>query len=525
MKPLPIKFTQNMKTLFDEYLTNEDYDLFIQSFSDQTHRGIRFNSLKISERDEFLDLLKQMYKDFGLPASFEPVLWSDDGFYLEGEFFPGRHFLYNTGIFYIQEPSAMLPAFVLNAKPKEIILDLCAAPGGKTVKIAADMKGEGILFSNDINETRVKALVRNVELMGCTNCVVLNESPEHLAMQMPGYFDKILLDAPCSGEGMFRRDSDAIMSWENFGNDACVKMQREILHHVDKLLKPGGVLVYSTCTFSTLENEEMIKWFCLEYPWFEVVPITNLKGVDHGLSIDLQIKGTARIFPHYSKGEGHFCAKLFKNPLPESLSDKIESENAEFVKNSPKASAINIYTKTIRNNRTKNDKSQEKYQNKVPIDFNKEQFINAFITFSNDVLTSECVDKVLFSCNQHLQIISGHVYTLPQEIPALNTLKIAKKGLYLGELKSAKSKIIFEPSHSFLLSRTRTDLKNSLSFDASDPILLKYLKGETISCQIPDSLFANSYIPICVQGFPVGWGKIMESDMIKNLYPQGWRKN
>ena len=476
-----------MKNLFQEYDLMNEYDSFLQSFSQESLRGIRLNSLKIHSASEAFTILRQMYDESedgkdtlqagGSPESLFPrIPWSDDGYYIPNGFFPGRHLFYLAGLFYLQEPSAMLPANILEARPGEHILDLCAAPGGKTAKIAADMKGAGILISNDINETRVKALVRNVELMGCSNCIVLNESPENIARHLPGYFDKILLDAPCSGEGMFRRDPDAIASWEKFGNDACVKMQREILASVDRLLKPGGILVYSTCTFSTRENEEMIQWFLQEHPSYTVVKIGETPAIRHGLSHVESLTRTARIFPHHADGEGHFCAKLQKNQDEACINNPQTPEKADCTLGQGRNETIR-YTKSssIKKGKNATKTAMEEYH-----EFTKENFLQAFHQFTKDVLTTACADRILLSVSNHLQIIQGHVYTLPEAIPSLDGLKIAKKGLYLGDLKVKKTTIHFEPSHSFLISLNRTDLLKYLSFSTKDPNLQKYIKGETI---------------------------------------------
>ena len=594
-RPLPDMFLENMKNLFDEFHRNDEYDALIQSLSQEPKRGIRMNMQKLGDIDEAENILRQMNiesEPYNEPdenknenlSFLNRIPWSDDGYYISNDFFPGRHFFYLAGLFYIQEPSAMLPANVLVAKPGEHILDLCAAPGGKTAKIVADMKGEGILFSNDINETRVKALVRNVELMGSTNCVVLNETPEKIARYLPGYFDKILLDAPCSGEGMFRRDPEAIDSWGKFGNLACVKMQKEILTHVDCLLKPGGIIVYSTCTFSTKENEEMIQWFITEFPWYDVLPINKSDGIDSGMSHNKNIENTARIFPHHAQGEGHFCAKIQKRTVIENIDNIDNIDNIYYIENieNQKDSNSNLSLKQPANMaKTQSNKRRNKYQEEIKselYEFTTNDFIESFKVFSKYVLTTQCVYNVLKSCSIHLQIVKGHVYSLPEAIPSLDGLKISKKGLYLGELKKAKGKIIFEPSHSFLLSRNQSDLSNPISFSTNDPLLLKYYKGETIIYPQMNYIEANDveandvevkdveakdigandveandvdldeskiqsakecarsirerknyevgrFIPICVQGYPIGWGKGMQGDIIKNLYPQGWRKN
>jgi NOL1/NOP2/fmu family ribosome biogenesis protein len=324
---------------------------------------------------------------------------------------------------------------------------------------------------------------------------------------------------------------DAIASWEKFGNDACVKMQREILSSVDVLLKPGGILVYSTCTFSTSENEEMLQWFLNEHPSYEMMKIEETKEICHGLSHAESLTCAARIFPHRTDGEGHFCAKLRKKPDAESKHLPDIHENTDF-------SIAQSKSETIQHTRlssTKKAKINQKKYTEDNYEFAKENFLQAFDEFSKDVLTTECAERIRYSSSRHLQIIQGHVYTLPESIPSFDGLKIAKKGLYLGNLKVKKSKIHFEPSHSFLISLNRPDLKKCLSFSTRDLMLQKYIKGETIF--FPDANEAGNngliaetmnetcaFLPVCVQQFPIGWGKMMQGNMIKNLYPQGWRR-
>jgi NOL1/NOP2/sun family putative RNA methylase len=213
-------------------------------------------------------------------------------------------------LFYIQEPSAMCPVEVLAPVAGEFVLDLCAAPGGKSVQIAGHLQGEGLLVSNDSSATRCKALVHNLERAGVTNAVVLTEQPYRLADKFPDFFDAVLVDAPCSGEGMFRRDESAAAAWGKRKPDACAATQREILRHAANMLKPGGRLVYSTCTFNTTENEEVILNFLTENPNFKAIPIPHERlGISHGL---YGLHEAGRIWPHKHKGEGHFVCLLKK---------------------------------------------------------------------------------------------------------------------------------------------------------------------------------------------------------------------
>ena len=239
---LPDDFCRKMKQL----LKNEADDFF-SALRDEPIKGLRFNRLKI-EKETFIRKI---------PFSLSSVPFCEDGFYYdEKQDEPGKHPFHAAGLYYIQEPSAMVPAEVLQAKPGEKILDLCAAPGGKSTQIAAAMENEGILISNEIHFKRAKALSENIERFGIQNAIVINERPEKLVQHFPNYFDKILVDAPCSGEGMFRKDDNAIEFWSEDLVEKCSYTQRKLLSLAFQMLKPGGTLVYSTCTFSPEENEQ-----------------------------------------------------------------------------------------------------------------------------------------------------------------------------------------------------------------------------------------------------------------------------
>ncbi|WP_010248191.1 RsmF rRNA methyltransferase first C-terminal domain-containing protein [Acetivibrio cellulolyticus] len=453
---LPVEFLDKIKNLLDA----AEYEDFIKSYDLPRFYGLRVNTLKISV-EEFLKIS---------PFKLEPIPWTKDGFYYnEGEN-PGKHPYYYAGLYYIQEPSAMLPGAVIDAKPGENILDLCAAPGGKTVQIAAGMKGKGLLVANDINSDRVKALVKNIELCGITNAVVTNDSPQNLSAKFNHFFDKILIDAPCSGEGMFRKDEDAAKSWGKYKCDLCSGMQRDILGHVDGMLKPGGYLVYSTCTFSPEENEQMIAAFLESHPDYELFEVPKTGGIDDGRpqwsDNNSELKKTARLWPHKIKGEGHFVALLHK-----------KDSNYK---------ALESFDKTV-------------------------------ISGSNDVLDSFRIfekDNLSVSLEDHFIVKGSNLYSLPVKLPDLSGIKVAKFGRYIGE--AAKGR--FEPSHSFILSLCKSDLKNVLSFASNSNEVIKYLKGETLMTESQ-----KGYIGVLVDGYTLGWAK-QTGDMLKNLYPKGWRK-
>lgn len=275
---LPQAFQERMKTVL-----GEQWEAFRRSYEQPPKQGLRVNTLK-GDAGRLLD-----YGLFGL----RPVPWAEDGFYYEQGERPGRHPFHEAGVYYIQEPSAMAVAGLLEVRPGERVLDLCAAPGGKTTQIAAAMKGEGLLISNEIHGGRARILSQNVERLGIRNCLVINETPEALSLRFPGFFHRILVDAPCSGEGMFRKDPQSRAQWSVENVKLCAGRQREILDCASRMLMPGGRLVYSTCTFSPEEDEETAKEFLLAHPEFEE-------------------KSSLRIWPHLSEGEGHFAAVLEK---------------------------------------------------------------------------------------------------------------------------------------------------------------------------------------------------------------------
>lgn len=263
----------------------KEAEAFFQSYATERAYGLRRNPLKV---DEEMFLSK-------MPFALEPVPWAKEGYYYQGETDqPGKHPYHEAGLYYIQEPSAMSVVEYLNPQPGEVICDLCAAPGGKSTQIAGRMQGAGLLVSNEIIPSRAKILSQNIERMGVRNAVVLNETMGRMEQFFPTFFDRILVDAPCSGEGMFRKNEEAVKEWSPQQVLFCAQRQAMILNCAAQMLKPGGVLVYSTCTFSPEENELQIEAFLQNHPGF-------------------QLEETKRLWPHKIKGEGHFIAKLRKN--------------------------------------------------------------------------------------------------------------------------------------------------------------------------------------------------------------------
>ncbi len=277
MIELPKDFLQRMKKTLDT-----SFEAFLNSYSAPPYNGFRVNTLKITP--------EELLKIF--PYSTGKVDWCPTGFYYEGGF--GKNPCHQTGLFYSQEPSAMISAELLDVNEGDIVLDLCAAPGGKSTQIAAKLNGKGLLVSNEIVRSRALILRENIERTGVMNAVVTNMSPEDMEDEFEGFFNKILVDAPCSGEGMFKKEAEAINAWSVEHTLSCAQRQQHILNSAAKMLSSGGTLVYSTCTFAPCENEDTVHVFLETHPEF------TLETMEH-------------IYPHEKKGEGHFAAKLKKN--------------------------------------------------------------------------------------------------------------------------------------------------------------------------------------------------------------------
>lgn len=290
----PEKYVSNMNNL----LGDEAKDYF-DSFLCPSHKGLRVNTSKITT-EEFEKIC---------PFHIERIPYISNGYYYNDADNVSKHPLYYAGLYYIQEPSAMLPANRLPIEPHDRVLDLCAAPGGKATELLSKLNGTGILYANDYSASRAKALLKNLEITGKGNFYVTAESPQKLAGELKGFFNKILVDAPCSGEGMFRKDSSLINSWKENGPDYYAPIQREILMSAYELLMPGGLLLYSTCTFSKLEDEDNIKFMLERYPDLSLEKMDKYTGFSDGFD---GLHNCIRVFPHKVKGEGHFLALLKK---------------------------------------------------------------------------------------------------------------------------------------------------------------------------------------------------------------------
>ena len=450
-------------------MLGDEYESFLKSYEAPRTYGLRVNTAKIS-CDEFERIV---------PFPVTPIPWISNGYFYPEDVRPSFCPLYQAGLFYLQEPSAMTPASLLPVTPGENVLDLCAAPGGKATALGAMLNGSGLLVANDISASRARALLRNIELFGITNAFVTNETPVHLGKRFPEFFHKILLDAPCSGEGMFRKDRKMVKAWEEHGPEFFVKIQRSIITQAAQMLKPGGMLLYSTCTFSPEENEQTIEFLLQEYPQFKICDIKGYEGFSDGilkasLSGNEQLKKTIRIFPHKMEGEGHFIALLKKEE--EAVSENLKEKE--------------------KNNRNKNEKEK-----RLP-----------------DELTEFLKNVKRKFDSSRIDMRGENVYYMPEGLPKLNGVRFLRSGLLLGELKKRR----FEPSQALAMNLKKEEYENVLDFSVDDERIIKYLKGETLEVEDLVSSKEKGWYLVCVDGYPLGFGKL-SGQMLKNKYLPGWR--
>ena len=450
---LPEEFKNRMK----EILADE-YDAFEKSYENERYRALRVNPLKRNING------KSASEDYPEKNSLAPVKWASNGYYYDEGSRPGMHPLHEAGVYYIQEPSAMLPAELLEAKPGERILDLCAAPGGKSTQIAAHMRGQGLLVSNEINPSRARILSENIERMGIKNAVVINESPASLVNRFESFFDRIMVDAPCSGEGMFRKNEEAVNEWSPENVSACAERQAQILDCAAAMLRSGGRLVYSTCTFAPEENEDGIKNFLHRNPDFTLI-------------------SQRRLWPHKVKGEGHFAAVLVKKGPGEVMTDADKNGTSADEEN---LSNIQIPTPASDLKKIK--------------------------TCLDGILKDEAFTEGGFFGYGKLMDFGQSIYLLPSGTPALSGIKVLRPGLCLGTLKKDR----FEPAHSLALAIDPALALKTENLDEKESA--DYIKGLTKPTDVQPG-----WTLVCTEGYSLGWGK-SAGGTLKNHYPKGLRK-
>ena len=439
-------------------LLGDEYQAYLDSFEEPRIYGLRVNTLKWTPEQ-----CRQVYGDF------QQVPWIANGLLYPEERRMAKDPYYYAGLYYLQEPSAMTPASVLPVEPGDRVLDLCAAPGGKSTELGAKLMDKGVLIANDISNSRAK----NLELFGVSNICVTSETPEKLASVYPEYFDKILVDAPCSGEGMFRKDADMVKDWLEHGPAYYAPIQKEILHQAVAMLKPGGMMVYSTCTFDKREDEEQILDLLKTYPEMEVVPLPRFAGACDSFGFS----GAIRLFPHKIKGEGHFVVLLRKN------ADGQEAKQGKAGK------------------QTKAGK-----QMKIPAVLEKEPELKAFL--------EKCG---IFEDPSRFMVREDSIYYLPENFEPAKGIRYLRTGLLVGTLKKGR----FEPSQALAMALSPGTFEDCISFNRGDDRVIRYLKGETISLNEGEKP-RKGWVLVCVEGFALGFAKGNGMNL-KNKYYPGWR--
>lgn len=447
---LPPVFVKRMRSDFE---TTAEFEHFIACYSDAPVRAMRINTLKIS-KERFIDLCPWRTKQSELLN--EGLILTENPEHI------GTHPYHIAGLFYMQEPSAMSVVEAAEIAPGMRVLDLCAAPGGKSGGIAARLCGRGILVSNEIIPNRAKLLARNLERLGIVNAVVTSAHPDAVAEALPQYFDRVVVDAPCSGEGMFRKEEAAVTDWTEDTNAICANRQSEILTSAAKMLRPGGRLVYSTCTFSPVENEGVISDFLWRNPDFSVEnrPAPDFSPgrpdwVEHPAP---GLEHTFRLWPHKLRGEGHYAAVLKK--AGDAPAAELPLEPAA----------------------------------KTPAE-----------------LTQFCRQTGAALPEGKLLLFGQVAYLVPQELPEIKGLRVLRAGLELGQTMKNR----FEPAHAWAL--WLKGLENSVSLAADAPELGQYLSGNVL----PSGL--RGWTLMRVDGLSLGWAK-GDGTQLKNHYPKALRR-
>lgn len=445
---LPEEFLKDMKELL-----GSEYNDYLSVLKDRPYSGLRVNTLKTDP--------DSVSRKFG---GLEKIPWTENGFFISDESVFTKNPCYYAGLYYIQEPSAMTPASILGTKPGEKILDLCAAPGGKSTETGALLKGTGILFANDISVSRSKALLKNIELSGIKNAVIMCEDSGKLKGCYPEYFDRILIDAPCSGEGMFRKKPSVIRAYLEHGRDFYCPVQKKLLEDAAEMLKPGGTLLYSTCTYNRHEDEDQIIGFLNAHPDFSVDPVS----LKEGFTPSVLLPGCIRLFPHRAKAEGHFAARLVK-----------------------KKDSVSVTSEPL--------KTPGKKKETVPAS------VTDFLKNTESGWNPE-----------RIHVINGYAAFYPEEFECVSSIRYTRTGLLLGQIKNNR----FKPSQALAMSLKMDEWKYPLNLPSGDPRVIRYLKGETLD-GIPENP-GHGYRLFCTDSYPLGFVK-EEQGRLKNGYLPGWR--
>ena len=421
------QFQQQMKDLL-----KDEYDDFMKALVQPNIKAFYLNPLKTNT----INYLNKNY------ISPHPIV--KDGYYFDYEQYPlGKSPFFACGLYYIQEPSAMLVSHFLDIQKDDYILDMCAAPGGKTCAVASQLSMEGLMIANDIVPLRAKILSENIERFALKNTIVTNCDPIAFTKILPEFFDKIILDAPCSGEGMFRKSNTAIETWSLDKVNECAHIQRQLIDTAMTLLKPGGQLIYSTCTYNTKENEQQIRYLLNHYDC-SLIPLKK----SHGMCSGIHMEEAVRLYPHHYHGEGHFIALIQKHG--HSSSQKVKALKASISK-----------------------------QNQILINDFYKQYLN-------------------MKTPPYLYDNQNHIYAIMPQFPELKGIRVLRNGLYLGECKKNR----FEPSLALALTLHQNEVKQSYTFKENDEKIKKYIHGESI-----EGTNQKGYGVIFVEEYPLSFYK------------------
>jgi len=449
---LPEQYLQRMADL----LGNE-YEAFVASYAGRRVDGLRVNELKVEPQTLVDSLLVDS-------SSLE---WCPTGFTIPSDAALGHHPYHAAGLYYLQEPSAMAVAEVLAPQPEERVLDLCAAPGGKATHIASLMWNQGLLVANDIHPRRVQALAENLERWGATKVVILNETPDRLALRFPAFFDRVLVDAPCSGEAMFRRSESARADWSVEHVRGCALRQRDILASAAQMVRPGGWLCYATCTFSPEENEGVVTAFLRDHPDFEIIVPPRVLGFDRGrpewADAPQPLERAVRLWPHHAPGEGHFIA------LMQRVSGEVAPSERAWPTEAPPA--------------------------------------------ASELFADFCCKYLTVRIEGQLVLIGTHLYRLPPDLPDLSGLRIVRPGWWLGRVRRGR----FEPSPALAMALSRGEARLRLDLSVDGPEVYAYLQGSPLH-----SFGEDGWLLVTVDGHSLGWGKRVRG-VVKNHYPRRLR--
>lgn len=443
-------FLEKYRKLFPNHFTE-----FVEGFSLPRSYGLRINTLKCQsiKGNKYLENI------------LKPNPLVENGYYYDKDAEPGKHPYHHAGLYYIQDPSAMMVIENADIRTDDVVFDMCAAPGGKSTHILSKLNNTGLLIANEINEKRAKILSENIERMGAKNALVISVDPLDLNEEFNGFFDKVIIDAPCSGEGMFRKDEEAIQDWSQDKVNSCSMIQKKLISKAYDLVKENGLIIYSTCTFSPEENEEVIAYLLSKYTDLELLPTIKTPQIEDGLG---QLKECSRFYFHKFNGEGHFIAKIKK-----------------LGKSSPIKKTKSLSLK--------------------PISKAEKEIVNQFVI--------EFLEN--FPLNFPIYNFNNHLYSLFYDgiLPNLDYISLKRFGLHLGEIKKGR----FEPSHALALTLKPEQVKNVINFSSESIEIMKYLRGETINYK------GNThYNLITVDNYSLAWGKLVDG-VIKNNVPKGLR--